>query len=108
MNVNMILILVQIKIKKYFLPLKRTIEKLLEKLAFEGMYYRFGRNNKAAEDRVIKELEIINDLGFNAYFLITWDIVRYAQSRGFFYVGRGSGGKFYSSLLSADYRCKSH
>ncbi len=26
-----------------------------------------------------------------AYFLITWDIIRYAQSRGFFYVGRGSG-----------------
>jgi DNA polymerase-3 subunit alpha len=30
-------------------------------------------------------------LGFNSYFLITWDIIRYAQSRSFFYVGRGSG-----------------
>jgi DNA polymerase-3 subunit alpha len=30
-------------------------------------------------------------MGFNAYFLITWDIIRYAKSRDFFYVGRGSG-----------------
>jgi DNA-directed DNA polymerase III PolC len=40
---------------------------------------------------VQKELKIINDLGFNAYFLIAWDVIRYAQSRGFYYVGRGSG-----------------
>ena len=30
-------------------------------------------------------------MGFSAYFLITWDVIRYAQSRGFFFVGRGSG-----------------
>ena len=64
---------------------------LLEKLATEGMYLRFGRKNKNAQERVKKELAIIHQLGFNAYFLITWDVVRYAQSRGFYYVGRGSG-----------------
>jgi DNA polymerase-3 subunit alpha len=36
-------------------------------------------------------LQIINELGFNSYFLINYDIIRYAQSRGFYYVGRGSG-----------------
>ncbi|HEY8661322.1 MAG TPA: DNA polymerase III subunit alpha, partial [Hanamia sp.] len=35
--------------------------------------------------------KIIDELGFNAYFLITWDIIRYAQSRSFYHVGRGSG-----------------
>ncbi len=64
---------------------------LLEKLALDGMKARYGSKNKEAEKRVKKELQIIADLGFNAYFLITWDIVRYAQSRGFYYVGRGSG-----------------
>ena len=64
---------------------------LLEKLAKDGMLKRFGAKNKEAHQRVNKELEIINNLGFNAYFLITWDIIRYAQNRGFFYVGRGSG-----------------
>jgi DNA polymerase-3 subunit alpha len=64
---------------------------LLEKLALEGMVYRFGKSNRLARQRVLKELEIINKLNFNAYFLITWDLIRYAQSRGFYHVGRGSG-----------------
>ena len=64
---------------------------LLEKLAMDGLRYRFGRNNREAEQRVRKELKIIDNLSFNAYFLITWDIIRYARSRGYFHVGRGSG-----------------
>lgn len=64
---------------------------LLEKLAMDGLTQRYGPNNKEAYRRVVKELEIIHKLGFNAYFLITWDILRYAISRNFSYVGRGSG-----------------
>ena len=30
-------------------------------------------------------------MDFASYFLITWDIIRYAQSMGFYHVGRGSG-----------------
>ena len=48
-------------------------------------------NHEIARNRVEKELAIIDQMDFNAYFLITWDIVRYAQNRGFFFVGRGSG-----------------
>lgn len=64
---------------------------LLEKLATDGFGSRYGKKNKAARERLSKELKIINDLGFNSYFLINYDIIRYAQSRGFYYVGRGSG-----------------
>ena len=64
---------------------------LLEKLACDGLINRYGRSNKVARDRMVKELKIISNLGFNSYFLINWDIIRYAQSRGFYYVGRGSG-----------------
>jgi DNA polymerase-3 subunit alpha len=64
---------------------------LLAKLALDGLQRRYGSEHKAARERLLRELSIIDTLGFNAYFLITWDIVRYAQSRGFFYVGRGSG-----------------
>src|SRR5690606_11918237 len=64
---------------------------LLAKLAGDGLLTRYGKQNKIAAARLQKELKIINDLGFNAYFLINHDIVRYAQSRGFYYVGRGSG-----------------
>jgi len=38
-----------------------------------------------------KELKMIKELGFSSYFLINRDIVAYAQEKGYFYVGRGSG-----------------
>ncbi|MGN6602005.1 MAG: DNA polymerase III subunit alpha [Ginsengibacter sp.] len=64
---------------------------LLHKLANDGFERRYGRQNKAAIQRLQKELKIINDMGFNSYFLINNDIVHYAQTRGFYHVGRGSG-----------------
>ncbi len=64
---------------------------LLEKLALEGMEYRYGRGNKEALRRIRHELQIIDQLGFSSYFLITWDVIRYSMSRGFYHVGRGSG-----------------
>ncbi|MEL6676223.1 MAG: DNA polymerase III subunit alpha [Bacteroidota bacterium] len=64
---------------------------LLEKLALEGLERRYGKHHREAHRRLKHELEIIDQLDFNAYFLITWDFVSYGQSRGFFHVGRGSG-----------------
>jgi len=78
------------KNKKIFSSTKEDDRILLKKLTADGFSFRYGKNKIAAE-RVTKELKIIDELGFNAYFLITWDIIRYAQSRGFYHVGRGSG-----------------
>lgn len=64
---------------------------LLEKLARDGFESRYGKDNKGAWARLEKELKVINDLGFNSYFLINLDIIRYADSRRFYHVGRGSG-----------------
>ncbi len=64
---------------------------LLTKLAYEGMVYRYGDANREARQRVERELDIIFRLGFASYFLITWDIIRYSMSRGYYHVGRGSG-----------------
>jgi len=60
-------------------------------LAEDGLVYRYGQGNKEAESRVRKELEVIDQLGFTGYFLITWDIIRFARNLGYFHVGRGSG-----------------
>lgn len=79
------------KTKSVYSHSKAADKALLRTLAFEGLAYRYGRNNKEAEARVEKELKVIDHLGFNAYFLITWDIIQYAQKKSFFYVGRGSG-----------------
>ena len=64
---------------------------LLRKLAFDGMSYRYGSANKTAYCRIEKELDIIEQMGFCAYFLIVWDIVRFAIKQGLYHVGRGSG-----------------
>ncbi len=65
--------------------------RLLTKLAINGCKMRYGENQKRALQRVRKELKVIRQQDFCAYFLITWDIIRYAQSVGYHHVGRGSG-----------------
>ena len=65
--------------------------KLLTKLAEGGCRRRYGYNHQRALERVRKELKVIRELDFAAYFLITWDIVRYAESSEYHHVGRGSG-----------------
>ena len=80
-----------IKNKKTFTGSMYDDRLLLGKLAADGLEYRYGKNNKTAAARVRHELDIIDRLGFGAYFLITWDIIRYSMSRGFYHVGRGSG-----------------
>jgi DNA polymerase III alpha subunit len=80
-----------IKNKRTFTGNRYDDRLLLEKLALDGLEYRYGKSNKEAGERVAHELEIIDRLGFSSYFLITWDIIRYSMSRGFYHVGRGSG-----------------
>jgi len=78
------------KNKKIYSASREDDRILLEKLAREGCRMRYGFNQDARE-RINKELRIIDQMGFTAYFLITWDMIRYAHSRGFYHVGRGSG-----------------
>ena len=78
------------KNKKLYSASREDDRILLEKLARDGFKTRYG-DNKRAWERFVKELRIIDQMGFTAYFLITWDMIRYGQSRGFYHVGRGSG-----------------
>lgn len=64
---------------------------LLGKLASDGLEYRYGKANAEAGRRIRHEIDIICEMGFAAYFLIAWDVVRYSMARGFYHVGRGSG-----------------
>ncbi|PKA84414.1 DNA polymerase III alpha subunit [Ulvibacter sp. MAR_2010_11] len=65
--------------------------RLLKKLTYAGLPYRYGIPSDAVLDRIQKELGIIKEKGFVSYFLINWKILKYARSKGYFYVGRGSG-----------------
>ncbi|UKT65785.1 DNA polymerase III subunit alpha [Pedobacter mucosus] len=65
---------------------------LLKRLAYKGLAYRYGLNNEEARKRVEKELKVIEALDYCAYFLITFDIIRFAIEKcKFYHVGRGSG-----------------
>ncbi|MCA0429014.1 MAG: DNA polymerase III subunit alpha [Bacteroidetes bacterium] len=77
--------------RKYYTESKEADKLLLENLAHQGLVKRYGKNNKEAQARVLKELKVIDELNFSGYFLITWDIIRFSNSCGFMHVGRGSG-----------------
>jgi DNA polymerase-3 subunit alpha len=63
----------------------------LKSLTYAGVGYRYPDPDDAVFDRIAKELSIIREKGFTSYFLVNRDIIRYARSKGYFHVGRGSG-----------------
>ena len=69
----------------------------LRKLCMEGMEWRYGQVTAVAVHRLERELALIQKMGFSEYFLVVWDIVRYARDRGVPVAGRGSGA---SSLVA--------
>jgi DNA polymerase-3 subunit alpha len=63
----------------------------LRHLAVEGAKERYGHPIPAAViERLDYELGVIGDMGFSAYFLVVWDLIRYARSQGI-RVGPGRG-----------------
>jgi len=79
------------KNKKFFTENREGDISLLRELAYKGLIWRYNENHELAKSRVEKELKVIDKLEFSGYFLITWDIVRYSNSKGFMHIGRGSG-----------------
>lgn len=79
------------KNKKFYTYNRQSDIALLTSLAQQGLLWRYGKSNIQAKARVAKELKVIDELEFSGYFLITWDIIRYSNSRGFMHIGRGSG-----------------
>ncbi|MBN1986895.1 MAG: DNA polymerase III subunit alpha [Prolixibacteraceae bacterium] len=79
------------KNKQFFTSSHEEDIQLLRSECKKGLKYRFGKPNEKVLERMEKELELIEKLGYSSYFLINWDIVRYARSKGYYYVGRGSG-----------------
>ncbi len=63
----------------------------LRRHAEEGFAWRYPHPTAHHRSRFEKEFSIIVNLGFVDYFLVAWDIVRYARHRNYPYVGRGSG-----------------
>ncbi|MCA9128562.1 MAG: error-prone DNA polymerase [Planctomycetales bacterium] len=69
---------------------QRPIE-FLKRITWEGAKRRYPTG---VPDKIIDllrhEIELIEELGYEAYFLTVWDLVRFARERGILCQGRGS------------------
>ena len=75
---------------EYEVPAGHTIESYFEYLVYEGAKKRYGEIPPELKERIDYEIGIIEQMGFSAYFLITWDFIHYAKTNGI-PVGPGRG-----------------
>ena len=78
-------------------PLPRGVstDEYLARLVEQGAHERWGpshttQRTSAHEKQIAHELALIAKLGLAGYFLIVWDIVRFARRKGILCQGRGS------------------
>ena len=75
---------------------KENSAALLRRIALEGLRER-GLDHRRGRRQLEHELSVVNGKGLADYFLICWDIIRFASGRGMRSLGRGSAA---NSLLS--------
>ena len=79
---------------RYPVPEGETMESFLRKRVAEGVQRRYGAGRRdlleRAKKQVERELTLIAKLGFEGYFLIVWDIIRFCRQNDILVQGRGS------------------
>lgn len=80
----------KILIPKFDLPKEETKRGYLEKLVAAGLTKRYEKVTKEIKERVAYELEVIERMKFEDYFLIVADFVNWAKDNGIL-VGPGRG-----------------
>lgn len=76
---------------RYYTGSAEGDRELLRNESINGLAYRYENPSDEILKRLDNEIDVIVKMGFASYFLINWDIVRYAQRKDYYYVGRGSG-----------------
>ena len=79
-----------------FNPARPAVEELRERAEL-GLAQK-GLTSKEYQDRLDQELAVIHDMGFDDYFLVVWDLLRFGRSNGY-YMGMGRGSAV-GSLVS--------
>ncbi|MCX6055864.1 MAG: DNA polymerase III subunit alpha [Chloroflexi bacterium] len=77
---------------KFEVPQGYSPESYLRELCEAGLiqHYQEKAENPEIRQRLEYELKIIHQMGFNAYFLIVWDLCRFAKENNVWYNTRGS------------------
>ncbi len=73
-------------------PDGKTADGYLREICETGLRKRYQdrANHPEIRERLNYELDIIKTMGFDAYFLIVWDLIQYAQENDIWYNARGS------------------
>ena len=71
-----------------FNPERPAVEELRER-AVKGLEQK-GLLDSVYQERLEEELSVIHDMGFDDYFLVVWDLLRFGRSQGY-YMGMGRG-----------------
>jgi DNA polymerase-3 subunit alpha len=77
---------------EFTVPEGYTAESYLHHLCEQGIQRRYGgrAGSPEVQERLQYELGVIHTMGFDAYFLIVWDLTRYASQNGIWFNARGS------------------
>jgi DNA polymerase-3 subunit alpha len=75
----------------FYTDSKTSDLRLIHSLCQEGLKRRYSNATPEIQERIEKEIQVIDEKNYITYFLIAWDVVSYAKSKGYYYVGRGSG-----------------
>ncbi len=80
------------RLPNFEVPQEYTPQSYLRELCDAGLRDRYGEHalDRVYQERLEYELSIIHDMGFDTYFLIVWDLCRYAREEGIWYNARGS------------------
>jgi DNA polymerase-3 subunit alpha len=79
------------KNKKFYTSGPAEDTKYLRSITARGYAKRYGYDKTVWESHIEKELRIIALKGFTAYYLIAYDLIRFAKKNNYDFVGRGSG-----------------
>ena len=71
-------------------PAGKELEQYLRELVEEGATRRYGHVDPEVRTRLEHELQTICSMGFAGYFVIVWDLIRFAREHGI-RVGPGRG-----------------
>ncbi|PSB18201.1 DNA polymerase III subunit alpha [Phormidesmis priestleyi ULC007] len=83
------------RIPNYPVPTGQTHNAYLEQITWEGLFKRLKCQSRVEvsqvyQDRLVYELEMMQQMGFATYFLVVWDYIKYARDHGI-PVGPGRG-----------------
>jgi error-prone DNA polymerase len=78
------------RLPDFAVPEGHTPSSYLDHLCREGLRHKFDPPYPRAQAQLAHELAVIEGAGLAGYFLVVWDIVRFARQRGIRCQGRGS------------------